>query len=568
MLRKAFCFLPLLLVFATWLVADPGPAQPISFEQAVERITSREAENFQALQKFSPMVETYIQELRPDREMGMVPAGDHYYLGRASFRGYVRDDNFLEEKKTKPGAAGIAGKAGKIVRGIPGPRRSEFLPAGFAQMAVIDSNGFDAAHYDFKFIRREFLGEVRCLVFDVSPRPKAGSGRFVGRIWVEDQDYHIVRVNGTYSGNSSKGRYLHFDTWRLNLQPGLWLPVYAYSEESDIRVSMTRNTAFRSQTRFWGYNLGRDSSEESFTQILVDPDAVKDQSETRQDLSPVAAERAWQRQAEENVLDRMQSVGLIAPPGEVEKVLQTVVDNLIITNNLTLEPEVRCRILVTSPLESFTVGHTIVVSRGLLDVLPDEASLAAVLAHELSHLVLGHGLDTKYAFSDRMIFPDDRTLQNIAVMRTTDEQQAADKKSMELLLNSPYKDKLASVGLFLRQLQQSRAALPQLIRSQMGNSLVIGANSRLTELMADAPQLQPARLDQLAALPLGGRVKIDSWAGRIELSKSRPVAILNPREKKPFEVTPVFPYLTRLQTSHPETPSVPAPQSARSNGAQ
>ncbi len=132
----------------------------------------------------------------------------------------------------------------------------------------------------------------------------------------------------------------------------------------------------------------------------------------------MAAERAWQRQAEENVLDRMQSVGLIAPPGEVEKVLQTVVDNLIITNNLTLEPEVRCRILVTNPLESFTVGHTIIVSRGLLDVLPDEASLAAVLAHELSHLVLGHGLDTKYAFSDRMIFPDDRTLQSIAVMRT------------------------------------------------------------------------------------------------------------------------------------------------------
>ena len=124
----------------------------------------------------------------------------------------------------------------------------------------------------------------------------------------------------------------------------------------------------------------------------------------------MAAERAWQRQAEENVLDRLQSAGLMAPVGEVEKVLQTVVDNLIITNNLTLEPEVRCRILLTNPLESFTVGHTIIVSRGLLDVLPDEASLAAVLAHELSHLVLGHELDTKYAFSDRMIFPDDRTL--------------------------------------------------------------------------------------------------------------------------------------------------------------
>ena len=565
MLRKANRLLPLLLVFAAWLVADPGPAQPLSFEQAVDRITSREAENVKTLQKFSPMIETYIQELRPDKEMGLVPANDHYYLGRASFKGLVRDDNFLEDRK--PGAGGFTSR---LIQRIPGPRRSEFIPASFAQMAVVDANGFDRAHYDFKFIRREFLGEVRCLLFDVSPKAKTGNGRFIGRIWVEDQDYNIVRVNGTYSGSSARGRYLHFDTWRLNLQPGLWLPAYVYSEESDIRVYMTRNTAFKSQTRFWGYNIGRDSSQETFTQIVVESDTVKDQSESRQDLSPVAAERAWERQAEENILDRMQSVGLLAPPGEVEKVLQTVVDNLIITNNLTLEPEVRCRILVTNPLESFTVGHTIVVSRGLLDVLPDEASLAAVLAHELSHLVLGHGLDTRYAFSDRMIFPDDRILQRIAVMRTLDEQQAADKKSLELLLNSPYKDKLSSVGLFMRQLEQSRAALPKLIRGQLGNSLIIGGSSRLAEVIAEAPQLEPGKLDQLAALPLGGRVKIEPWSGRIELSKARPVALLNPREKKPFEVTPVFPYLTRLQTSRAEGPSAPAPPSApkTSNSAQ
>ncbi|MGA2990153.1 MAG: M48 family metalloprotease [Candidatus Korobacteraceae bacterium] len=556
MLRKAFCLLPLLLVFAGWLVAESAPAQPTSLEQVIERITSREAENFKALQQFSPMVETYIQEFRQDKEVGQVPANDHYYLGRASFKGYVRDINFLDNSRP-----GVGGFTSKIIHHIPGPSHTEFIPVGFAQMAVIDNKSFDSVRYDLKFIRREFLGEVRCLVFDVSPKPKTGNGRFVGRIWVEDKDYNIVRVNGTYSGSSAKGRYLHFDTWRLNLQSGLWLPVYIYSEESDLRVGLTRNTAFKSQTRLWGYDIGRDTSQEAFTQILVESDTVKDQSESRQDMSPVAAGRAWERQAEENVLDRMQSVGLIAPPGAVEKVLQTVVDNLIITNNLTLEPEVRCRILVTSPLESFTVGHTIVVSRGLLDVLPDEASLAAVLAHELSHLVLGHGLDTKYAFSDRMIFPDDRTLQSIAVMRTVEEQQAADKKSLELLLNSPYKDKLASIGLFMRQLEQSRAALPKLIRSRMGNSLVIGASARLETVKAEAPQLEPEKLDQLAALPLGGRVKIDPWSGRIELSKARPVPILNPREKKPFEVTPVFPYLTRFQVGA-ETPGAHAPQSA------
>ena len=69
-----------------------------------------------------------------------------------------------------------------------------------------------------------------------------------------------------------------------------------------------------------------------------------------------------------------------------------------------MEPAVHCRILLTSPLESFTVGHTIVLSRGLIDVLPDEASLATMIAHELAHIVLSHPvIDTRFAFADRLM---------------------------------------------------------------------------------------------------------------------------------------------------------------------
>jgi hypothetical protein len=558
MFRKA-SYLVLMLTFcAVMASAAVSPAQPTAFEQAIDRITEREAANFKTLQQYSPMVETYIQELRPDKDLGLVPEGYHYFLGRATFKGYVRDQNFLDEQQ-----GGSSKKLLHILR-LP-TRRSDFIPLGFAQMAIIDATGFDRQHYDFRYLRREFLGEVRCLLFDVSPKPKSGIGRFVGRIWVEDQDYNIVRANGTFTPGSAKGRYLHFDTWRLNLQPGIWLPAYIYTEESDIRMSSMKNTAFKGVTRLWGYDIGRDMSQDAFTKILVESeDSVKDQSESGQDLSPVAAERAWERQAEENILERMQRAGLLAPTGDVEKVLQTVVDNLMITNNLTLEPEVRCRILLTNPIESFTVGHTIVVSRGLLDVLPDEATLAAVLAHELSHIVLAHRLDTKFAFGDRTIFPDDQTLQNISMMHSGEEEQQADTKSLELLQNSPYKDKLATVGLFMKQLQQSRGALPKLIRGQVGNTLVIGAAPRLASVMADSPNLERTRVDQVAALPLGGRIKLDAWTGKVEISKARSVALLNAREKMPFEVTPVFPFLTRLPVSRAVNP-VPA---NTSNGAQ
>ena len=93
--------------------------------------------------------------------------------------------------------------------------------------------------------------------------------------------------------------------------------------------------------------------------------------------------------------------------------------------------------LLTSPLESFTIGHTIVMSRGLLDVLPDEASLAMVLAHELAHIVLGHRLDTQLAFNDRCFSPTKNSLQRLDFKHSAADEEAADSKALDLLKNLP-----------------------------------------------------------------------------------------------------------------------------------
>jgi hypothetical protein len=263
----------------------------------------------------------------------------------------------------------------------------------------------------------------------------------------------------------------------------------------------------------------------------------------------------WERAAEDNALDHLQKVGLLAPRGDVDKILQTVVNNLIITNNLQIIPDVRCRVLLTSPLESFTIGHTIVISRGLLDVLPDEGTLAMTLAHELSHIALGHRIDTRFAFNDRFFFPDQNTFQRMDFGRNSAEEEAADAKAVELLANSPYKDKLANAGLFLKALQTRAPELTSLIRPHLGNRMENGKTIRMSALLSNAPQLEMNRLDQIAALPLGGRVKMDPWSNRLEMLKTKPVVLLSPQEKMPFEVTPFFPYLTRLATTPVETAS-------------
>ena len=211
---------------------------------------------------------------------------------------------------------------------------------------------------------------------------------------------------------------------------------------------------FKAQTRLWGYNLGQAREEQELSKVLVESQTpVKDQTTTANDFSPLQAQRAWDQQAEDNVVDRMERLGLLAPRGDVDKVLETVVNNIEVTNNLDIEPEIRCRVLMTSTLESFTIGHTIVLSRGLIDVLPDEASLATMLAHEMGHVVLGHRIDTQFAFFDRMLFDEKDTFRHFGFARTPAEEQAANDKGAELLKNSPYKDQLATASLFMQALQ-------------------------------------------------------------------------------------------------------------------
>ena len=535
--------------------AQAMPSVALTLNDVIDRVVQREHYFMAQMRHLHPLVETYLQDLKNDSNGNPSPVKDQYFLGRFEMNDGVEDVSFV----------GQPGFGHRMLSKLTGVYSLHYLPMGFAQMVVIDSD-FQKRYYKFNFVRREFLGEVRCLVIDVQPREDDKTARFLGRIWVEDQDYNIVRFNGTYYPQPKINFFFHFDSWRLNMRPGTWLPAYVYSEESNLKTGLSKSLHFKAQTRLWGYDLKGLNKNEEFTQILVDaPQSVKDQSDAAADASPVVAERMWEKQAEDNAVDRLQKIGLLAPPGEVDRIMATVVNNLLLTNNIDLQSDFHCRVLLTSPLESFTIGHTIVISRGLLDVLPDEASLAMVLAHELSHIVLGHHFDTKLAFNDKLFFPDEETFQRIDFKRSTADEEAADTKALELLKNSPYKDKLGNAGLFLKALQQHAPDLPKLIRPHLGNSFAGGKSLRMSTLLASAPALDEKKLDQIAALPLGGRIKVDPWTGQVELSKAKPVALVYSREKMEFEITPPFPYLTRMATGGAEkmaTTATPVPENS------
>jgi hypothetical protein len=496
-------------------------------DEIIERIIKREHEEIAAFNLYAPVIETYAQEVKFDAAMGTVPKSDFYFLGKADFQGRLKVHS-------------MAGSSRK------GSLMWSFEPAGFLQMIYIDRGEFDKAHYRFKYSGREFLGEVRCLVFDVTPGPKVHGARFVGRIWVEDQDFTVVRINGKYAPaiHFSLKRledeyYLHFDSWRTNVKSGLWLPSYVYSQEL-YRPWRFGNPSYKSSTHLWGYKLKQGTREEELSRLLVESaNPVKDEA-TQHDRSPLEAQREWRHEAENNVLDLLERDGLLAPAGEVDKVLNTIVNNLEVTNNFDEQVDLRCRVLLTSGLEMFSIGNTLVLSRGLIDVVPNEETLAALIAHGMADAMLPKPNQDQYAFSDILRLPPTEVLKRLSFEEGKTESAENNQKAMEILKKSPYASKLGNAGLFLHQLHARAKELKQLINPQLGNEVFFA-----TQLLQAAPALEPGNKSQIAALPMGSRLKLDPWSAGVSLMKSKPMPLLSGRDKMPFEVTPLVPYLTR-----------------------
>ena len=518
--------------------ASAGAA--MTAQAVIENMARNEKQLVKRMKRYTPVVETYIQNFRVDPVLGDVPTNDHYYLGQLNYnRGIAQDHSFLNH----PGwGVGIFSALSHFYS-------LHYLSAGFVDMLFPDPKRFDPQHYVFHYLRQDFLGSVRCYVFNVRPR-KGVNGAFLGRIWVEARHQHMVRFNGTFVPQPLFSRYFHFDSWRVNVRPGWWVPAFVYSEESDVKgatmFGLAGKARFAAETRIWGYGLNRPQHASTASQMIVEGQ-VQDQSQAADAYSPIVSERMWQREAEDNVLHKLQKAGMLAPPGPVDKVLETVVNNLEVTNKLDVHPRVRCRVLLVTPMVDFNIGHTIILSRGLVDVLPDEPTLALMLAHGLAAIVKGMEIDTKYAFYDRMLVPNDEVFTRFRLQHTKAQENFINAETVNLMRNSPYKAQLAKVGLFLEAMNARSKVLPHLMGPNfVGNPLVRNREVvGLGPLLQNAPPLKFASVKQIEALPLGSRLELHPWNDGVSLLKVPPVTLMSAAEKMPFQVTPQRPFLRR-----------------------
>jgi hypothetical protein len=428
-------------------------------------------------------------------------------------------------------------------------RKSRYLASGFVQMLFPDLAGVDPDNYTWNYRGEEILGDSRCWVFDLTPRNAKARGLFIGRLWAAQSDLGIVRFDGTYTHETRRSPYLHFVSSRAKSGPdGFWLPATVHVEEHDLARRMPGVQSLTARVNVWGYHrlAGQVSEATALRALPEDSLTVQDA------LSAVPEPHQWYQQIERIVTEWLQVAGLLAPVGKTEDELNGVVRKLLPRTGYRWP--IKCRVLLTTTMEAFAIGDTIAISKGVLDSVRDEPSLAVVIATPLAHILLRHHIETKY-FPDRLLGERVEVLRRLSFRRTEEETEAAAFMAVELLTgSSSYRSKLSDAASFLRGVAEACQQRPALFQPRFGEALLgcgrLTAISRLSEL---APRDSKAIL----ANSLGTRVVVDSSSGGTRL--------VHPQlEASPFGLIPMIPNPRDTAQEQREGPVLPpAPRQRR-----
>jgi len=504
---------------------------PTITDQTIDRITRQETEIVASFAAYTPIAETYLQELRPHGG-SLTPYRDQYFLSQAKLGPDVDELPFKGVRKGS--SIGHFAKSNLSAK-------MEYLPEGFAQMSHPNMWDFDRDHYAFKYTDSEADRDVDCLVFEVSPLIKYSKqrGMFKGQIWVESKSYTIVRYKGVFTGgNDIKGHYFHFDSFRSQMQPGLWLPSHVYAEETDYAYNKVASVAlgharFRAETYFWGYGPVVVDAE---PRSQSEPDrASGGQPHTMSSVLLTTGrpqEVRLQTEAENAVTVRLEQLGLLAAPNALDRTLEGIMEKLQTANHVRFQPEARCRELLTSRLEFFTVGHTIVISRGLIDVANDEAILASVIALGLARIELT-APDNLRAYQGN--FDPRDALVKLNFASPAKSKKKIQELATDYIASSPYKNSMPVIREFFGELTRRAAHIPAIVVANLGDNLLAE-----TVYSWAGTELEMSRSSQDRALPLAIKTRIDPWSDRIELVAT-PTNANSANDNSAFGLAPLFP---------------------------
>jgi hypothetical protein len=530
----------LLLTISLPLAAETPQSSDAALREAKNQIAysiRAEGSLLAGLRKTAPLVEAYFQKHMPNGSHEVI-TGDAYFLARlTSNKGFAAsrlvDMNGLAERVT----------AGD-------PQIFDALPLLLAP----DLDRLDPARYSYVFLGRERLGNVDTHVFDVSPRENENgseeSNRFAGRVWIEQRQFNAVRFKGVIPriqpgfANSLGAGAWRVDGWRANIGDDRWVPSFVYVE-SVSPLDAPDADVIRGLVRFWGYREETSRPPHEFTDIVIDDASPTIGNGKVTERTPQRSMRMFEDEAERNVLARLQRAGLLASKqGDVERAIEQVIVNVVASNKLVLPTRLRARVLLTTPFEIFSVGNSLIISKGLLDAV-DEATLGYLISHQVAHHINGDPkIASKLSFADLLDTSDQELLRALSFRHGPAAEAAADERALTLVRASPYAGSMADTGLFLAALQASIPGLRALVTPSFGEHVAdadeLVRNDRLFRI---APLLAPELVEQVPAPPLNAKLAVEPLDGFATFIAAEALPGLVPREKATFAVRPVAPFL-------------------------
>jgi hypothetical protein len=130
------------------------------------------------------------------------------------------------------------------------------LENGFPMVLTSDEIG----QYNVLYAGQQQEDELHCYVFDVAPKQVEKNKRyFQGRIWVDDQDFQIVKTYGqmvpeTRANKKGKGQenlFPKFTTWREQVDGKYWFPTFTRAD--DTLHFLTQDVKIRETVKYANY---------------------------------------------------------------------------------------------------------------------------------------------------------------------------------------------------------------------------------------------------------------------------------------------------------------------------
>jgi len=220
----ASSLLPALPILAQEGALENTPPKSITSDEIVQRFAAKEKEFKAARDQY-----TYRQDITVRTLDGSTTTGEYHEVFDVLFDDKGRRlENVVFAPQSSLEQGGLSLDEGDVQdfrNKLPFVLTSDEIP-----------------EYNIVYVGQQMEDELHCFVFDVAPKQIVGKKRyFQGRIWVDDNDFQIVKTYGQAvpeirdtkkKGNKTEHLYPKFTTWRQQIDGKYWFPVYTRADDT------------------------------------------------------------------------------------------------------------------------------------------------------------------------------------------------------------------------------------------------------------------------------------------------------------------------------------------------